>query len=164
MATKQYDLSLFEEKKQTNTAAARQAKGQEKANDRRTRLQNFINTSATLLLTAVLLSAFVLMLTGRAQLTELEREISQKQQEQYKLEEDYKSLTNDLAAKTSAQSVEEYAEKELGMQAADASQIEYVTVDGGDQGEATGETGATWVQDVAADISDFFAQIAYLFS
>ncbi len=164
MATKSYDLSLFEEKKQSNTAAARHAKGAAKASDRRTRLQNIINTSATLLLTGIVLSMFVFMLNGQAKVTELDREISEMQQDLYKLEEDYKSMANDLAAKTSAQSVEEYAENQLGMQPADASQIEYVTVDGGDKGEATGETGSNWVQDVAASISEFFAQIAYLFS
>ena len=164
MATKQYDLSLFEEKKKSNTAAARHAKTDDQARTRQARLQKWINRSATALLASFVLTMFVFMLNSQAKLTEMDRTISRMQNELYKLEEDHKSMANDLAAKTSAQSVEEYAENELGMQVADASQIEYVTVDGGDQGKATGETGSTWVQDVAASISDFFAQIAYLFS
>lgn len=164
MANKQYDLSLFEEKKKSDTAATRQAKGAEKARTRQARLQKWFNRSATAVLAAGVMAMFVLMLTGQARVTELDREISQKEQMLYKLQEDQKSLENDLASKTSQQEVEEYAENELGMQAADASQIEYVTIDGGDQGEATGDSGSSWVHDVAASISEFFARIAYLFS
>ena len=164
MASKQYDPSLFEKKKTSDTAATRNAKGTEKARTRQERLQKWINRSATAVLAAAVLTMFVLMLTGQATVTELDREISQREQMLYKLQEDGKSMENDLASKTSQQEVEDYAENELGMQAADASQIEYVTIDGGDQGEATGDNGASWVHDVAASISEFFARIAYLFS
>ena len=155
-----YDLSSFETKK-SNTAADPKAV---KEQNRRARWQRFINTSATVFVAMIVLSTFVLLLTGRAQLTELENEINQKQQQLYEMQEDYKSLSNDLASKTSAQSVEEWAQTHLNMQTIESSQVEYVTVDGGDRGEVTEDTTGTWVQDVAAEISKFFARIAYLFS
>ena len=155
-----YDLSSFETKK-SNTAVDPKAV---KEQNRRARWQRFINTSATVFVAMIVLSTFVLLLTGRAQLTELENEINQKQQQLYEMQEDYKSLSNDLASKTSAQSVEEWAQTHLNMQTIESSQVEYVTVDGGDRGEVTEDTTGTWVQDVAAEISKFFARIAYLFS
>lgn len=156
-----YDLSSFEPKKKTETAADPKAV---KAQNRRARWQRFLNTSAMVFVAMICLSAFVLLLTGRAQLTELENEKSRLEQELYEMQEDYKSLSNDLASKTSAQSVEEWAQTHLNMQAIESSQVEYVTVDGGDRGEVTEDTTGTWVQDVAASISKFFARIAYLFS
>ena len=155
-----YDLSSFETNKKSETANPKA----EKEQSRRARWQRFVNASASVLTTMAVLGVLAFMLSGRAQLTELEKEISTKQQELHKMQEDYKSLKNDLASKTSAQNVEEWAQTHLNMQAIEAGQVEYVTVDGGDQGEVTEDTTGTWLQDVAAEISKFFARIAYLFS
>lgn len=157
-----YDLSSFETKRKPNTAVTDPKAVKEQA--RRVRWQRLINASAVVMVVMLVLSTFVLMLTGRAQLTELEKEIGKKQQTLHEMQEDYKSLSNDLASKTSAQQVEEWAQTHLNMQAIESSQVEYVTVDGGDRGEVTEDTTGNWVQDMAADISKFFARIAYLFS
>lgn len=162
MASK-YDLSLFEERKKAKSSAEKDPR-EIRAEARRKKWQRAINAGATVFLAVLVLSVFVMMLSSRAKLTELDGEISEKQEELHKLEEDYKSLSNDLAAKTTASSVEEYASEKLHMQAADASQIEYVTVGDGDSGSATGATGDSWLQGAAAAISNFFSQIAYLFS
>ena len=158
-----YDLSLFEERKKparhSETDPAAHAR-----DERRRKWQVFFDRSATVTLVAMIVLVFTFMLSSQAKLTELDSAISEQQEMLHKLEEEHKSLKNDLAAKTTASSVEQYATEVLHMQQADASQIEYVTVGEGDSGTATGEFGSGWLQNAAAVIANFFSQFAYLFS
>lgn len=157
-----YDLSLFE-KKTPKLVALKPNKKALKAEKRKARIQSFLNAAAVALSTLVIVGVLALMLTNRAQLTELNRQISTKEEELQTLQDEYKSIANDLASKTSAQEVEKYATEVLGMQKAESGQIQYITVNGEDIAEVTGDNGTSWLEQIVHTVSEFFANLAYQF-
>lgn len=157
-----YDLSLFEPK-EDKIIKLKPNKKLEKVQKRRLKLQSLLNTAVTLFIAAMLVTVIGSMITTRVQLTEQNKIISQKQKELEELESEYKQLSAELAAKTSAQSVDAYAEKQ-GMQKVDPSQIQYITVDGGDKVELADDSTQSWWEKIGTAITNFFSQVAYLFS
>ena len=79
-----------------------------------------------------------LLISSRVRLTELNSEKSRKEAELNQVISETKRLESELAARTSAKSVEEYA-KANGMQKMEPGQIAYITVE--DAGADAGEDG-----------------------
>lgn len=69
------------------------------------------------------------MIYGRVELSSLYTQQANMQTELTQLTNENISLESELASKTGLTKVEEYAEKELGLQKLDKSQIEYVEVE-----------------------------------
>ena len=69
------------------------------------------------------------MIYGHVELSSLYAQQAEMQEELTQLNNENISLESELASKTGLTKVEEYAEKELGLQKLDKSQIEYVEVE-----------------------------------
>lgn len=129
-----YDLSLFETQPRLRAVNSpeKTAEMQEKK-DRRARNGRL---ASNIVIAALLVTVFALMIVSRVQLTELNDQISASREELAILQSETSRLTNELSAKTSAESVDAYAE-ENGMEKIESHQIEYITVDGGDKIEVS---------------------------
>ena len=97
-------------------------KRQVKEARRRARVQSFLNTALTLLTAAAVVAVVGLLISSRVRLTELNSEKSRKEAELNQVISETKRLESELAARTSAKSVEEYA-KANGMQKMEPGQI-----------------------------------------
>lgn len=80
-------------------------------------------------LAAAALALMCSMIYGRVELSSLYTQQANMQTELAQLTNENISLESELASKTGLTKVEEYAEKELGLQKLDKSQIEYVEVE-----------------------------------
>lgn len=121
-----YDLSMYEPKPAKITPL--HGKKATKADKRRAKLQKLINTAAGIFVSCVVLAVVGLMISSQARLTELNSAINQKQTELSESIGETKRLESELAAQTSAQSVEAYAEA-AGLRPMESGQIDYITVD-----------------------------------
>ena len=156
-----YDLSLFEERP-AKVVALKPNKKLIQARKRQEKMQMVLNTVVTLCIAALAVAVLGTMIASRVRLTEMESAITEREQQLVILKSENTRLTDDLARKMSAKSVEEYAVSVLGMQKADTNQIAYVTVESGDKAEvAQEEEGSFWAS-IAGAIGDFFTQLAYL--
>lgn len=156
-----YDLSLFEEK-EDKIVELKPNKKAEKAQKKKHKVQSVLNTVTTLFVAVIAVAVMGTMITTRVRLTELNSVMNQKQAELVELQSEYKQLSAQLASKTSAQSVDNYAQ-EQGMQKAEAGQIEYITVDGGDKVEIPQEDNQSWWEQIGSSIANFFSSLVYLF-
>ncbi len=120
-----YDLSLFETKKATITPL--HGKKTTKADKTRSRIQNWLNTLVTGLVSVGVLAVIMVMIGSQVRLTEMNSAINQKSAQVSELSGEVKRLEGELAAGTSAQSVEEYAES-VGLRQTESGQIDYITV------------------------------------
>ena len=125
MASQAYDLSLFEKKKATVTPL--HSKKMTKAEKRRARVQKFLNATAMAAVASVVLAFISLMITKQIQLTEVTSEINRQEALYTETISENKRLESELAAQTSAQSVEEYAAS-AGLRPMESGQIDYITV------------------------------------
>ena len=125
-----YDLSLFETQPRLHAVNTpeKTAEIQEKK-ERRARNGRL---ASNIIISVLLVAVFALMIVSRVQLTELNDQISASREELAILQSETSRLTNELSAKTSAESVDAYA-SENGMKKIESHQIEYITVDGGDK-------------------------------
>ena len=158
-----YDLSLFEPK-QAKIVPLKPNKKQAKAQQRRSRIQSLLNTAVTLALAGLVITSLGMMVAGRVRITEMDAQITTQQEQLSNLQSEHVRLTSELAAKTSAQSVEDYAAGTLGMQKVDPGQIEYITVQAGDEVEVNEKVDQGLFASIGAAISNFFTELAYLFS
>ncbi len=129
-----YDLSLFETQPRLRAVNSpeKTAEIQEKK-DRRARNGRL---ASNIVIAVLLVAVFAMMIVSRVQLTELNDQIAASRDELAILQSETSRLTNELSAKTSAESVDNYA-KENGMEKIESHQIEYITVDGGDKIEVS---------------------------
>ena len=155
-----YDLSLFEPKK-AKLVALEPNKKMIKAEKRRLRLHSILNTALTLFVAAAVVGIVGMMITSRVQLTEMNSQIIAKQAELKQQEDKFALLSAQLSEQTSAQSVDEYAAA-AGMQKAEAGQIDYITVDGGDNVEVSDTNNQNWFEQIASSVTKFFSDLAYL--
>ncbi len=139
-----YDLSLFETK-EPQLHAVKSPQREAMREQKRERAQKRKQHAAVALVVAAVAVLMILMVVSRIQLTELNGRIAEAQDQLAILQSENSRLSNELAAKTSAESVDAYAEAN-GMSAAESYQIEYITVDGGDQ-VAVSEDGTSSVFD-----------------
>lgn len=87
------------------------------------------NTTLRIIGLAAALALMCSMIYGRVELSSLYTQQANMQTELAQLTNENISLESELASKTGLTKVEEYAEKELGLQKLDKSQIEYVEVE-----------------------------------
>ncbi len=120
-----YDLSLFEPKSAKITTLP--GKKATKADKRRARIQKLANTMATILVAGSVLFVIAFMISSQVRLTELNNSIGNAQTELNEAISETKRLESELAAQTSAQSVEAYAES-VGLRQVESGQIDYITV------------------------------------
>ncbi|MGI6264177.1 MAG: cell division protein FtsL [Acutalibacteraceae bacterium] len=160
--TEAYELSLFEPRKAkiVELKTKKPNKKQIKAAKRRARLQKILNVTVIAAVAAVVIGFVGISLTSRVQLNEMNAIITARNEELQTLKDEYERLKTELASKTSAQAVSEYAVNELGMQKIEPHQIQYITVEDGDSVEIANEDDQNVLQKIGAAISDFFA---YLF-
>ena len=120
-----YDLSLFEKKKAKITPL--HGKKLTKAEKRRARAQKLLNAVASVAVAGVVLVFISLLITKQVQLTEVTSEINRQEALYTETISENKRLESELAANTSAQSVEDYAES-TGLRPMESGQIDYFTV------------------------------------
>ncbi len=149
-----YDLSLFE----TSSPRLRTVNSQEKSaavqerkirRERRTRL--VANVAMGILITAMV----VLMIVFRAQRTEVGDRISELEAQLSVLKSETSRLTNELSAKLSVESVEQFAQ-ENGMEKLESYQIEYITVGDGDKIEVSDPEPQNAFDTIGATIAGWF--------
>lgn len=120
-----YDLSLFESKKAKVTPLT--GKKATKAEKKHRRVQKILNTLVTGLVSLGVLAVIMVMIGSQVKLTEMNSAISQTQALVDEMNGEIKRLEGELAAGSSAQSVEEYAES-VGLRQTESGQIDYITV------------------------------------
>lgn len=160
--TEAYELSLFEPRKAkiVEMKTKKPNKKQIKAEKRRARLQKVLNVTVVTVLAAVVIGFIGISLTSRVQLNEMNSVISSRNEELQQLQDEYERLKTELASKTSAQAVSDYAVNELGMQKIEPHQVQYITVEDGDSVEVNETEDKSVLDQIGAAIADFFA---YLF-
>ena len=149
-----YDLSMFEAT-EPRLRAVKKPKStgtSDKRKERRDRRFRIITTGIIVVLMAATL---IMMIISRVQLTELNDRITEGQEELAILQSETSRLSNELSAKTSAQSVDAYA-KENGMAKVESYQIEYITVDGGDKIEVSDPAPDGIFETIGAAIAGWF--------
>lgn len=119
-----YDLSLFESKKPKIAALP---KKESKAEKRRNILHKFMNGTVALTVAGLVLVVVTFVISAQISLTEQNSLINQEQANLQDMQSEVKRLESELAAQTSAQSVEEYAES-VGLRKMESGQIDYITV------------------------------------
>lgn len=119
-----YDLSMYEPKAKIRALPGKKAT---KADKRRARLQKLLNTVVTAAVAGAVLLVIGFMISSQVRLTELNSAISRAESSLGEAVGETKRLESELAAQTSAQSVEEYAESE-GLRQVESGQIDYITV------------------------------------
>ncbi len=119
-----YDLSMYEPKAKLRALPGKKAT---KADKRRARLQKLLNTLATVLVSSIVLVVIATMISSQVRLTEMNSAISQAETAYNEAVGETKRLESELAAQTSAQSVEEYAQS-VGLRQVESGQIDYITV------------------------------------
>lgn len=120
-----YDLSVFESRSAKITPLP--GKKATKAEKRQARLQKLLNTVATALVAGGVLLVIAFMISSQVRLTEMNSNISKAQTELDEAMSETKRLESELAAQTSAQSIEAYAES-VGFRQVESGQIDYITV------------------------------------
>ena len=119
-----YDLSMYEPKAKIRALPGKKAT---KADKRRARLQKLLNTVVTAAVSGAVLLVIGFMISSQVRLTELNSAISRAESTLSEAVGETKRLESELAAQTSAQSVEEYAES-AGLRQVESGQIDYITV------------------------------------
>ncbi len=149
-----YDLSLFE----SGRPHLRAVKSPEKAaqkHEKQERSRRRLHLLYNGVIVALLLAAVAMMIISRVQLTELNDQISDGQEQLEILRSETSRLSNEISSKTSAQSVDAYAQ-ENGMEKVKSYQIEYITVDSGDQIEVSDPAPQGIFESIGAAIAGWF--------
>ena len=148
-----YDLSLFENQPRLHAVHSpeRTAEIQEKK-DRRARAGR---TASYIVIATIFVVTFALMIVSRVQLTELNDQLAASRDELAILQSETSRLTNELSSKTSAESVDAYAQQN-GMVKIESHQIEYITVDGGDKIEVSDPAPEGIFETIGAMVAGWF--------
>ncbi len=125
-----YDLSLFET--QPRLRAVKSAEETAKIQAKKEHREQQARLVSGFVIAVLVVLAFAMMIVSRVQLTEINDQIAAGREELAILQSETSRLTNELSAKTSAESVDAFATAH-GMEKIESHQIEYITVDGGDK-------------------------------
>ena len=128
-----YDFELFEKKPPKAQPSLNLIKNQKYKS--RDRMAAFKAVSAI----AVVVSVICMMLYGRAELTELTKQVGDYNDSYQELSSEYTRLSAELEGKVSLRNVEETAKNELGLSKVQSYQVEYVNMDEGDGFEGAGD-------------------------
>lgn len=154
-----YDLSLFESK-ESRVISLEQNKRAETDRKKRHRFQSALNAAVTSLVAIGVVTVIGMLIFSRVQLTEMNNQISQRQEELSELIAENKRLEGQLAADTSAQKVEEYAQQN-GMTSVNADQVLYVPIESGNQLEISGATEDGLFDQLLNSVKIFFEKLVY---
>lgn len=160
--TEAYDLSLFEPRP-AKIVDIKTDKRLKKAQKHQNAVQAFLNAAVKLCIASMIVASIGLMIGCRVKLTEMDNQISGCKQKIVILQSEKTRLSGELAGKVSTESVQQYAEKVLGMQKIEANQIEYIPADSGDKVVAAHATNPSILDTFGSSIKKFFSQLAYLF-
>ncbi|HIZ20295.1 MAG TPA: hypothetical protein H9674_05480 [Firmicutes bacterium] len=160
--TEAYDLSLFEPRP-AKIVELKPNKKMLKAQRKKAKIQAVLNTAATLSVAAITVTVLGLMLASRVRMTELDTVINAREERLVELQSEEARLTDELGRMVSTESVENYAQNTLGMQKMESYQIEYIQVGSGDKVEMAEEEAGSILESIGSAISNFFAQLTYLF-
>ena len=122
--TEAYDLSMYEPRAKVRALPGKKVT---KADKRRARMQKLLNTVVTAMVSGGVLLVIAFMISSQVRLTEMNNAISRAETSLNEAIGETKRLESELAAQTSAQSVEEYAES-VGLRQVESGQIDYITV------------------------------------
>lgn len=148
-----YDLELFrprEPQLQTLTGDHKVKKDKQ----RRSRRQSVMTTVFYLMLGVVLMAVIGYFITGRVRLTEMNKTLADSQAQLKVLQSERVRLEAELAAKTSAEQVDQYA-LENGMAPVESSQIYYIATADGDRVTVSKEA-QPWLQRVWESLTGLF--------
>ncbi len=148
-----YDLSLFETRPRLRAVNSPEKTAE--IQERKERRARKGRLAYNIVVAALLVTVFALMIVSRVQLTELNDRISTSREELAILQSETSRLTNELSAKTSAESVDAYAHAN-GMEKIESHQIEYITVDGGDKIEVSDPAPEGIFETIGAMIAGWF--------
>lgn len=126
-----YDLSLFERKDN------KIIKMPQKKHNKKRRLESFVRIALVLVIASVTIAAFGITLSTRAQINEMEAQISTANKQLKEAQNQYDIMQVELETKTSWANVEEYATKKLGMQKAENYQVNYIFLNEGNKIETS---------------------------
>lgn len=138
-----YDLELFQPR-QPRLVALKDSPKVAKEKKKRALRQTVLNVIAYLLVAAVAVAMIGYFITVNVQLTELNSAIADAQAELSTLQSEKVRLQSELAGKTSAGQMEQYA-LENGMLPAQNNQIYYIHADGEDLVEMA-DDGQNWLE------------------
>ena len=124
MESQAYDLERFSKR----TARVIPLKTDDPKAKRHARLQQVLNMAVTAVAVLGIVAVLAIMIVSKVQLTEMNNQITRKQAEISEIVAQTERLRGQLAAQTSARSVEDYVQ-EHGMQKIDAGQKIYISVD-----------------------------------
>ncbi len=148
-----YNLDLFRPREPQLRAVAEDTKAA-KDKQRRSQKQSVMTTVFYLLLGVVLMAVIGYFITGRVRLTEMNKTLADSQAQLNVLQSERVRLEAELAAKTSAEQVDQYA-LENGMAPVESSQIYYISTADGDRVTVSKEA-LPWLQRVWESVIALF--------
>lgn len=139
-----YDLSLFEEEElyELPKAESQENKIYDLREERKKRVKYKINPLKAFLavsVSAISIVAMTAIIHGQAQLTELNQQISDAQQDLTNLQSYYTQIQMKVENKLGPSVIEEYAKNVLGMSKAESYQKEFISLSQGDRAEIAKE-------------------------
>ena len=148
-----YDLELFSPR-EPRLRALEDNKKAVRDKQRRGRRQSLMTTLFYLMLGVVLTVIIGFFITGRVRLTEMNKALADSQAQLNVLQSERVRLEAELAAKTSAEQIDQYA-LENGMAPAESSQIYYISTADGDQVTVAKEA-LPWLQRLCQSVAALF--------
>ena len=158
-----YDLSLFEEDEAYVLAKAEsQYNIIDIEQERRKRIAPGNKTNPLTAFVAVSVSALVILavsaiIHGQAQLTELNQQISDAQNDLTELESYYTQMEMKVENKLGPSVIEEYAKNVLGMSKTESCQKEFISLSDGDKAEVAKEKERGFFERIADGLSEIWS-------
>jgi len=147
-----YDFDLFEERKPTLEEVPVAKK---KAVKRSSRIQGRLRVGAVLSVSAVFILIISAILYTRVQINEVSNQAAAQAEQLKAVQSETVQLTNDLASKTSAKEVDDYAAAQ-GMHKVDSGQIRYISIGSGDSVQVLQDKKTGLLEQLASALTDFF--------
>ena len=159
-----YDLSLFEEDEAYELARAESKKNiiYDIEEERRKRVTpkpkaNPLTTFLAVSVSALVILAVSAIIHGQAQLTELNQQIRDSQNELTELESYYTQMQMKVENKLGPSVIEEYAKNVLGMTKTESYQKEFISLSDGDKAEVAKEREKGFFEQIADGLSEIWS-------
>ena len=148
-----YDLELFSNRK-PRLVEMKNSKKAEADTRRRTRRQSVLNLVVYLVVAALAVALVGYFITCNVRLTEMNKELMDKQTQLNALRSEQVRLQSEVAAKTSSDKVDAYV-RENGMSPINSNQIYYIKAQEQDQVTLPEESG-NWLERAWSTVVDIF--------